>query len=102
LPASLARSQLGLYLQTVRYFDTVLGDFLAKLDERGLLDRSVIVLYGDHSARLGHDRKHHEPASYSVAVGLRDEARAGVSRQRLRLRGVARREHHPAHHPPAA
>ena len=44
---------LGKYLQAVHYFDTVLGEFLKQLEADGLLDQSVLVVYGDHKAWLG-------------------------------------------------
>ncbi|WP_026692899.1 LTA synthase family protein [Peribacillus kribbensis] len=36
------------YLQTVRYTDEAVGQFIQKLKEQGLYDRSLIILYGDH------------------------------------------------------
>jgi lipoteichoic acid synthase len=44
---------VGDYLHTVHYFDTVLGELLARLEASGLLDESVLVVYGDHKAPLG-------------------------------------------------
>jgi phosphoglycerol transferase MdoB-like AlkP superfamily enzyme len=44
---------LGDYLQSAHYFDRVLGDFVDTLRERGLLDRTIFVLYGDHHGFLG-------------------------------------------------
>jgi phosphoglycerol transferase MdoB-like AlkP superfamily enzyme len=44
---------LGDYLHSVHYFDAVFGEFVDLLRERGLLDRSVLVLYGDHHGFLG-------------------------------------------------
>lgn len=45
-------TKLGYYLQSVHYADEALGEFLDDLDKRGILDDTVIVLYGDHDARL--------------------------------------------------
>jgi phosphoglycerol transferase MdoB-like AlkP superfamily enzyme len=39
---------LGKYLQTVRYFDGALNELLQHLDKAGLLDNTVIAIYGDH------------------------------------------------------
>ena len=39
---------LGDYFQTVHYFDEQIGTFMSKLDTSGILDNSVIVIYGDH------------------------------------------------------
>jgi lipoteichoic acid synthase len=44
----LANTVLGRYLQSVHYFDQALGEFLRALADSGLLDRSVLVVYGDH------------------------------------------------------
>ena len=44
---------LGNYLQSVHYFDSAFGEFIDRLRESGILDKSVIALYGDHQAFLG-------------------------------------------------
>lgn len=41
---------LGDYLHSVHYFDTVFGRFVEHLERTGLLERSVVVVYGDHRA----------------------------------------------------
>lgn len=40
------------YLNSTRYSDWALGEFLKGLENRNLLENSVIVLYGDHPAKL--------------------------------------------------
>ena len=40
----------GNYLHTMHHFDHALADFVADLDGEGLLDRTVIALWGDHDA----------------------------------------------------
>lgn len=45
-------TKLGNYFKSVHYADEALGEFFTKMDEAGLLDDTVIVLYGDHDARL--------------------------------------------------
>ncbi|MGI6329338.1 MAG: LTA synthase family protein [Bacilli bacterium] len=45
-------TRLGNYLKAVHYADEALGQFINDLDESGLLEDTVIVLYGDHDARL--------------------------------------------------
>lgn len=45
-------TKLGTYLESVHYADEALGEFISLLDERGLLEDTVIVFYGDHDARL--------------------------------------------------
>lgn len=45
-------TKLGNYLKSVHYADYALGVFLEELEKNGLLENTVIVLYGDHDARL--------------------------------------------------
>ncbi|MDP4093217.1 MAG: LTA synthase family protein [Bacillota bacterium] len=42
-------TRLGDSFQTVRYTDKQLGILLSKLQEDGILDNTVVVIYGDHS-----------------------------------------------------
>ncbi|HUQ47542.1 MAG TPA: LTA synthase family protein [Gemmatimonadaceae bacterium] len=46
-------SLLGRYLQAMNHFDEGFGVFIESLERRGLLDESVVVVYGDHKARFG-------------------------------------------------
>lgn len=43
---------LGDYLRSVHYADQAIGQFINDLDEVGLLENTVIVIYGDHDARI--------------------------------------------------
>lgn len=43
---------MGNYLKSVHYADEAIGQFIEQLDEEGLLDNTVIVIYGDHDAKL--------------------------------------------------
>ena len=45
-------TKLGNYFKSVHYADSALGDFMNELDEKGLLDNTVVIIYGDHDARL--------------------------------------------------
>jgi len=45
-------TKLGNYFKSVHYADEAMGEFIDKLDEKGLLDNTIIVIYGDHDARL--------------------------------------------------
>lgn len=45
-------SVLGNYLQSVHHFDRALGAFVQRLRESGLLDNTVLVVYGDHHGWL--------------------------------------------------
>lgn len=43
---------LGKYFKTVHYADEAIGQFINDLDESGLLENTVIVIYGDHDAKI--------------------------------------------------
>ncbi|MBR6137627.1 MAG: LTA synthase family protein [Bacilli bacterium] len=45
-------TKLGNYFKSLHYADSALGELMVGLDEAGLLENTVIVLYGDHDARL--------------------------------------------------
>jgi len=45
-------TKLGNYFKSLHYADSALGELMLGLDEAGLLENTVIVLYGDHDARL--------------------------------------------------
>ena len=45
-------TKLGNYFKSVHYADSALGEFIEGLTEKNLLDNTVIILYGDHDARL--------------------------------------------------
>ena len=45
-------SELGRYFKSVHYADSAIGDFINELDQNGLLDNTVIVIYGDHDAKI--------------------------------------------------
>ena len=45
-------TKLGNYFKSLHYADAALGEFIDKLNEKGLLDNTVFILYGDHDARL--------------------------------------------------
>jgi lipoteichoic acid synthase len=44
---------LGDYLHSVHYFDAAFGEFVVGLRDAGLLDRTVVLIYGDHQGFLG-------------------------------------------------
>lgn len=50
LDGSLEGTFLGDYLNAIHYADAQIGRFLQDLRRRGILDRSVLVVYGDHTA----------------------------------------------------
>ena len=45
-------SRIGNYLRSIHYADAAIGEFLDGLEKQGLLDKTVIIVYGDHRARL--------------------------------------------------
>lgn len=45
-------TKLGNYFKSARYADEAIGELIEKLDNDGLLDNTVIVIYGDHDAKL--------------------------------------------------
>lgn len=45
-------TKLGNYFKSAHYSDQALGNFIDELDKKGLLDNTVVVIYGDHDARL--------------------------------------------------
>lgn len=48
----LNNSTMGNYLRSVHYADDAIGEFINELDEKGLLENTILVIYGDHDARL--------------------------------------------------
>lgn len=49
LDSVLEESKLGGYFQSIHYTDQQIGAFIEKLDKDGLLDNTVVALYGDHT-----------------------------------------------------
>ena len=45
-------TKLGNYFKSAHYADEALGEFFTELDQAGLLENTVVVLYGDHDGRL--------------------------------------------------
>ena len=54
----LEEKALGRYIKAVHYMDEAIGQFIQDMDKEGLLDNTVIVIYGDHDARL--DKKQYD------------------------------------------
>lgn len=49
LDEQLNKNYLGQYFQSLNYTDRQISSFLNKLDELGILDKSLVVIYGDHT-----------------------------------------------------
>lgn len=45
-------TKLGNYFKSAHYADEALGEFLKALEESGIMENTVVMLYGDHDARL--------------------------------------------------
>ena len=45
-------TSLGNYFKSSHYADAAIGEFMTELDEVGLLDNTIVVIYGDHDAKL--------------------------------------------------
>ena len=43
---------LGSYLKSVHYADEALGEFINSLEKENLLENTVLVIYGDHDAKI--------------------------------------------------
>ena len=43
---------LGNYFQTAHYADEAIGEFIDYLDEKGLLENTIVVIYGDHDSKI--------------------------------------------------
>lgn len=44
--------KLGSYFKSVHYADEAIGQFLEDMDKEGMLDNAVVILYGDHDAKI--------------------------------------------------
>ncbi|NYF25274.1 LTA synthase family protein [Sporosarcina sp. JAI121] len=53
LSESYDNTYIGNYLQSIRYTDEQIGNFIATLKEKNLYDNSLILIYGDHSGIHG-------------------------------------------------
>ena len=51
----LDHTKLGSYFKSTHYADEALGQLFDDLDAEGLLDNTVVVLYGDHDAKIKED-----------------------------------------------
>ena len=43
---------LGNYFKSVHYADQAIGQLISDMDREGLLDNTVVVIYGDHDAKI--------------------------------------------------
>ena len=45
-------TKMGNFLKCVNYADSAIGEFIEELDANGVLDDTVIVIYGDHDSKI--------------------------------------------------
>lgn len=45
-------TKLGYYFKSAHYADSALGEFIDSLDKEGLLENTILVIYGDHDSKL--------------------------------------------------
>ena len=43
---------LGKYFTTAHYADSAIGEFVEEMDKEGLWDNTILVIYGDHDAKI--------------------------------------------------
>ncbi|MGH9336301.1 MAG: sulfatase, partial [Vicinamibacteria bacterium] len=59
------------YGAEVAYVDSALGDFLSRLEARGLLERTLVVVAGDHGESLGeHGEATHGAFAYNATLSV--------------------------------
>lgn len=73
-------TQVGNYLKSMRYVDESIEGLFERLESEGVLDETIVVIYGDHSG-LYQDQK----ASLSGLLGLSDHYVAWESIQKVPL-----------------
>jgi len=74
---ALEGTSFGNYLHTMRFFDQALEDFRAALAKDGLLDSSVLVVFGDHDAGFARE------ASLARAMGIGSDGAAWTLNDRI-------------------
>ncbi len=74
---ALEGTSLGNYLHTMRFFDQALEDFRTTLARDGLLDDSLLVVFGDHDAGFTKD------ASLARTIGIGTDAASWTLNDRV-------------------
>lgn len=69
---------LGNYFQTVRYTDEAIKHFMETLDKEGLLDDTVVVIYGDHGGITKHYKDELANFSFDNDYWKPDESKVPV------------------------
>ena len=68
MPDDLQRTLLHGYHAAVSYMDAQLGRVLAELDQLGLAQNTIIVLWGDHGWQLGDHGLWHKHTNFEIAT----------------------------------
>ena len=76
---ALEGTSFGNYLHTMRFFDQALADFKAALARDGLLDSSLLVVFGDHDAGFARN------ASLATTIGIGTDDAAWTLNDRVPL-----------------
>ncbi len=73
----LENTMMGRYIKSVNYMDKAIGNFINDMDKEGLLDDTVIVIYGDHDARMSKGQfdymYNYDPVTDKVLTSLDDD-----------------------------
>jgi phosphoglycerol transferase MdoB-like AlkP superfamily enzyme len=81
-PAALSGSLLGNYISAESYSDKAIGQFIAGLKKDGLWDKSIVIIYGDHTSMLDNQLDGTDSKAANMLLG-RDYG--PVDRQRIPL-----------------
>jgi phosphoglycerol transferase MdoB-like AlkP superfamily enzyme len=76
---ALEGTSFGNYLHTMRFFDQALEDFKSALARDGLLDDSLVVVFGDHDAGFARD------AALARTMGIGTDAASWLLNDRVPL-----------------
>lgn len=68
IPADFARTLRHGYYACVSYTDAQVGKLLDALDQEGLADNTIIVLWGDHGWQLGDHGLWHKHTNFEIAT----------------------------------
>lgn len=80
---SLENTMVGHYLHSVRYADQAIERFFKDLDKRGLLDDTVVVLYGDHDGHL--KRKPRDTKAIDALLDVPEHERRYIAKESVVL-----------------
>lgn len=68
IPAEFARTLRHGYYACISYTDTQIGKMLDALEQEGLADNTIIVLWGDHGWQLGEHGLWHKHTNFEIAA----------------------------------